>query len=451
MKILFCHHTFSAKVVGGSQLGTHELAKELIRMGHQVCVAYVNPVNYRVPNLYKIQDGKFRGVACKEITYQLTPEVDKYLWLSNPPVERAFERIFRDFRPDIFHIELLWQLSLRIPLIARKFKIPTIFTIQDFFALCLAGSLWNPDGKGTHDPEGGIGCFKVSCYKQQRGMKPYSEYEQFNLTDDYIPFEGKVLSETEELNLLRERFQLSLKTMNEGIDMIDSPSKFVRQKFIESGVDRRKIVYLSYGLDLKRFGRFERKRHKGFVFGFLGRLAPYKGVKFLIDTFNMIADSHIKLLIAGSGTREYESFLKKRVKNLNIKFVGRVSYQKVPAFLGRIDALIIPSLWNDTPFVALEAQQAKVPILASNMETLKEWINDGINGLIFKAGDSGDLISKIKRLTAEPGLIKSLGSNAPKVRGIAEVADEYEKIYQRLVHARKAFEKAPHRDSPHLQ
>ena len=59
------------------------------------------------------------------------------------------------------------------------------------------------------------------------------------------------------------------------------------------------------------------------------------------------------------------------------------------------------------------------PIIASNIESLKEILRDGINALFFNPEDSSDLIDKINILLKDQGLADRLSKNA------LEIVDNY--------------------------
>ncbi len=76
-----------------------------------------------------------------------------------------------------------------------------------------------------------------------------------------------------------------------------------------------------------------------------------------------------------------------------------------------------------------------VPIV-SNLELYQELVGDGERGLLFPVGDVLTLTSQLERLCRDPGLRKQLavsGRSSAEARPWAEVTDEVEAVYRRLV------------------
>jgi glycosyltransferase involved in cell wall biosynthesis len=97
-----------------------------------------------------------------------------------------------------------------------------------------------------------------------------------------------------------------------------------------------------------------------------------------------------------------------------IAFAGPYGEEQASDVFAGMDALVVPSTWyENTPFVVLEAFAAGVPVLASDLGGLTEIVQDGVDGLLFRAGDAPSLQSAIERLCGEPGLYERLRPKAP--------------------------------------
>ena len=75
--------------------------------------------------------------------------------------------------------------------------------------------------------------------------------------------------------------------------------------------------------------------------------------------------------------------------------------------------LIFPSEWYEGfSITLLEAFANKLPVLSSDIGSMKEIIKDNINGVLFKSGDIQDLIKKINKMIMDPNLLESLKEKA---------------------------------------
>ena len=103
------------------------------------------------------------------------------------------------------------------------------------------------------------------------------------------------------------------------------------------------------------------------VLGVLARLIPEKGIHALVDELAVVPQSWSELLVGGPRQDEdYASALDRRIAAAGlgerVRLLGTVD--DVPAFLARLDALVVPSTGNENqPTVILEALAAGVPVI----------------------------------------------------------------------------------------
>lgn len=121
---------------------------------------------------------------------------------------------------------------------------------------------------------------------------------------------------------------------------------------------------------------------------FVGRLAPQKGVDFLLrstfavrsqrpDTRWIVVGDHVA---AHMMRPVYERVLE--AGGEHVSFLGEVSRDEVEAFYRVADCLVVPSLYEGCPYVILEGMRAGVPIVASNIPCFREILDHGRTGLL---------------------------------------------------------------------
>ena len=136
----------------------------------------------------------------------------------------------------------------------------------------------------------------------------------------------------------------------------------------------------------------------------VGRLTKQKNFSLLINAFskiNFIKDT--KLIIVGDG--EERKYLNKLIQKLDkesrdkklssrIIFTGEV--QEPLGYIRNAKMIVIPSLWEGLPRVAIEAQALKTPIISScNEGGLGEILLDGDAGILTIPDDVDDLVNAI--------------------------------------------------------
>ena len=83
-------------------------------------------------------------------------------------------------------------------------------------------------------------------------------------------------------------------------DYICVPSDFVKKSFIEKGFNEKKIVKISYGVDLNSFYRKKNKLNdKKFRVIYVGASSVRKGVYYLLKAFTELNLNNSELLIVG--------------------------------------------------------------------------------------------------------------------------------------------------------
>ncbi|MEW6409281.1 MAG: glycosyltransferase family 4 protein [Nitrospirota bacterium] len=186
---------------------------------------------------------------------------------------------------------------------------------------------------------------------------------------------------------------------------------------------------------------------------FAGRVIKEKGVKELIDAFDLLCRdglNNIRLFIAGDIKESkdpsnekaiYGRFIKEYISNrTGIHLLGTIIPSLMHRFYAMGDIFVLPSIWNDPfPTVVLEASAAGLPIAASKRGGIPEFIRDGENGILINSPEEPSSIADvIKRLIKDRELRLTLGRNARMdVEGYSWgiVAEKIENIYKKTMEA----------------
>ncbi len=196
--------------------------------------------------------------------------------------------------------------------------------------------------------------------------------------------------------------------------------------------DRDCIYLLRHGVDLNQFYYLERPKSKPFRCLALGRLVPKKGFNLLIEAMADLKERHVHVQcdIAGEGPERetLEELLEERDVKDRVHFRGALPHPKAMERLCQSDALIVPSIItpegdrDGLPNVILEAAAYGVPIIASDMPGIAEFVADSVSGLVFRSGDAINLAEKIEALSLDNGPItQTIQRNARRI-----VQEEYD-------------------------
>jgi L-malate glycosyltransferase len=172
-----------------------------------------------------------------------------------------------------------------------------------------------------------------------------------------------------------------------------------------------------------------------FVVLTVANLIPEKGIDVAIRAM-AAAPPEAVLWIVGDG--QLADSLKSLAAELGIakrvRFFGQQTL--VQPFMQAADCLACPSLWAEAAgLVNLEALSSGLPVLASRIGGIPEYVDDRQTGLLFQPGDHTALASLIRKLMANPAECERLGARARAeacVRFSAPARlDEYLTLYRR--------------------
>jgi glycosyltransferase involved in cell wall biosynthesis len=108
-----------------------------------------------------------------------------------------------------------------------------------------------------------------------------------------------------------------------------------------------------------------------------------------------------------------------------VELLPRQSRQQMAQLFRRSDLVVSPSEHDGTPNTLLEGMACGCFPVAGNIESVREWIIPGMNGLLFDPGSPLELADQILRAYHEPGLRRSAAAYNTQL--IAERA-EYQRV-----------------------
>jgi glycosyltransferase involved in cell wall biosynthesis len=137
------------------------------------------------------------------------------------------------------------------------------------------------------------------------------------------------------------------------------------------------------------------------------RLVERKGVEVALASAKLVDKP---LWIAGDGPLRGQVEQAALQSGGKVRYVGWAGRQEMARLLAGARSLWLPSLWAE-PFgiAGLEALAAGLPVLASRVGGVAEWLDDGVSGFLVPPGDVEALATAARRLEGEPGLAGEMG------------------------------------------
>jgi glycosyltransferase involved in cell wall biosynthesis len=427
MKILYVIHDFLPDAVGGTELYTYYLSNEFSKK-HEVRL-FFNSDNSRENGFIvegRYENVPFTAVRCDLLSYEEYAPYGK--WQS---INKCFHELLLSYKPDVVHFQHILHLTPDLVGIAKEHGLPVIFTLHDFWLLCHRVQMITKS-RELCDTSKPIKC--ALCHYQ------HSDTGILNPDISYLRRNGVKqvywawLSKYHNFRYFRKgRFQ-EMHNIFEEVDLFISPSHFLRNKFIEHGLDPKKIIYSGNGL--KKFMDMEKRKRDGrnerLRFGFMGGANPRKGARLLIEAFEGITGADLSIF--GEITKEDKKKLLNGVNHQNVHFCGVVSGKEKEEAMSQIDVFVMPSIWyENSPLVIQEAYMIGAPVIVSNIGGMAESVKDGETGLHFKVGDPADLRAKMQWVIDNPRKVEEMRVKLPRVKSVEENAVELEGIYFDLI------------------
>ncbi len=214
-------------------------------------------------------------------------------------------------------------------------------------------------------------------------------------------------------------------------DAVQVASQHMYRNLLKLGISKEKIHCIPIGIDVESYasaGNGPKVRSElgvapeALIVGLVGRIHPWKGQEVLIEAAARVLEAcpntHFLLVgdIVRPEQRAHLDALRMLAQQLNIarqvQFVGTRS--DIPDIMQLLDICVVPSLREPYGLVAIEAQAAGTPVIASNVGGLREIVQDGVSGCLVPPGDSIQLANAIVMYLRDANLRSEVGMQGRK-------------------------------------
>ena len=447
MRVLLITHGYPPSGTGGAELYAEALATRLARGGDDVVVLarehQFDAEEFRVRREHRdgvaivFVNNTFRAATAFSETYD------------NPAIAAIATRVIDEVQPEVAHVHHLTGLSTTIvdELAARA--IPVVLTLHDYWLLCHRGQLFDESMRACEGP-GESGC--AACTGLAGGMPgAFAGRRILRALDRHAPAAGHRLREAGQAlsgtlssdSLGRESSRLRLVHMRDRFARIAvalAPSAHVRDRFAAAGFPVSRIRVSEYGVEVAPVT--SSRRDGALRLGYLGALMTSKAPHLLAEAVRQCGPGVATADFFGApapyhGDHAYSDAIVERLSQLGASVHGAVPHSEVRRIFAAMDALVFPSVWEETSGIgAREALAAGVPVIASRIGGVPESVRDGVNGLLFTPGDVADLSRQIRRLAEEPGLLDRLRAGCHSPRTLDDDVASTRAVYDEVIAAR---------------
>jgi glycosyltransferase involved in cell wall biosynthesis len=197
-----------------------------------------------------------------------------------------------------------------------------------------------------------------------------------------------------------------------------------------------KVCTINNGVELYFTNYTARPKKEKIKIVSVGRLTEQKNYETALKSISMISNYNFEYYIAGDGKnlRMLKNLSKKLEIEDKVKFMGYVS--DIPDLLKEADIFLMPSLWEGFGLGVVEAMNAGLPVVASDIPGLREVVTS--HALCAELVDPKSPLSianGLKKLIESPELRKTFGINGferAKHFGLDKMIDGCIKIYSEI-------------------
>ncbi|MEJ8547781.1 glycosyltransferase [Brevibacillus borstelensis] len=232
-------------------------------------------------------------------------------------------------------------------------------------------------------------------------------------------------------------------------------SEAIAEILRKGGVPREQISVIYNGTDLSPYRQTQLRESDrtsrraewkippdAFLFGTVARFVPVKGLPLLVDAFAQLAKEVREgpmpyLVLVGDGPERVVLEAKVREHGLEdrVRFAG--FRQDIPACLHACDVFVHSSLYEGLGYTIIEAMASEIPVVASHVGGVKEFVTHNQTGLAVSPGDVAGLAEAMKAILESPDLRERLVRNSlalvEQTFTIQIMAEQTLALYRRLL------------------
>ncbi|MBX2992162.1 MAG: glycosyltransferase family 4 protein [Bacteroidetes bacterium] len=196
--------------------------------------------------------------------------------------------------------------------------------------------------------------------------------------------------------------------------IVGSPS--TERELKQAGFSAEEVSLIHYGVDHSTHHLKGAVKSPTPLIGYFGRLKKYKSVDHFLLSLPVVMNHvpNLKAVIVGEGDDRprLEAMARQLGLSKAVEFTGFVSEERKIALLQHMWLKVTTSSKEGWGLTVIEANACGTPVVASNVEGLRDAVQNGKTGLLYEFGNVADLSSKMLQLLTDEALRRRLASNA---------------------------------------
>lgn len=433
---------------GGLVAYIEDLSAEQVRQGWRVSYLFSGR-HYRWPRKLRLKRWRRDDMAMLEIVnsplydHGRQPELE----VSEPGIERIFERILEELRPDVVHIQELAGLPSSLLEVAKRTGAPVVMTLQDYFPLCSTFKLLDADGQVCLRREVGADC-RASVGAEDRSSSLLFEATVRHDLLHRRQLDRLSLARREALAhrlakphhaaprtarrsslpppaTFQRRREINVERLN-GTDRLIAMSTRVAEIYEQLGVGPGRVTTMQ--LTLAHIDRLTpRSGSVGDPLTFAtlgGGESVAKGSAVLLQAARQLTREigleRYRLLVFGQCEPSFERAIE------GLEGVERRSPYRpdqLDELLGEVDVGIMPSIWEEAyGYAGIEFIAKGIPVIANPIGGMGDYVREGQTGWFNRSSSGRALGETMHRLIAEPEQVEEVTRRTREARDVLVVS-----------------------------
>lgn len=375
MRILIISSFYPPNVIGGAELCAQALAIRFTAKGHDVSVLTSAPtpdqaawdVPFEGYRLFRVASPHIYSAAQAKSVPGWKKPLFHLQDLFDPRNEAIVAKVLDAVRPDVVNIHWIQGLGYNALKTIGARDLPTAITLHDLALVCVRTTMYRGD---------------TECPRQCTTCRFSTDIKRGYLRS--IPRLGFIAPSRDTLDAVTRVLPIT-----------DRPTWHILNS---NNYPKPQAV---------------RAPHPHPRLLFVGRFEETKGVAFILDVLEPLAERHrFTFTMLGKGP-ELEPLRQRFGHHGWLSMPGHVPLEDVANELVQSDLMLMPSLWKEnSPGLLFQWQGASLPVMASDKGGLPELVEPGVNGFLLPAGDTAAWRDAIKRVLIAPAILEPLRQGA---------------------------------------
>ena len=200
----------------------------------------------------------------------------------------------------------------------------------------------------------------------------------------------------------------------------------------------RNLFYIPFAVNTDDFNKIYFVGDKINIMS-IGKLQERKGHLVLAQAINVLKNKFdFKVTIIGEEdedvyTRQLMDYIKENNLSGIIDIKLNLSHQRVTEEYKKQDLYILPS-WSEAASITIaEGMSFKLPVISSDDNGTQCYVEDGVNGYIFKNRNTDDLIAKIEAIVSDKDNLQKMGQASFDIAKSNHSLDKFYESFMKLI------------------